>query len=82
MKPQCAHLCAKFCMVLDEAVRRETAAVEYYKTIVAECDFPEVGSFVQRLIAEREGLVASLHRKIEEVQAARDITASIGGHLA
>ncbi len=82
MRSQCAHLCAKFCILLEDAIRRETAAAEFYRNVIAECDYPEVREYFQRFISDRERTVASLHRKLEELQAGRDITASIGAHLA
>lgn len=82
MKTQCEHQCAKFCGALEESLRRESAAVEYYRSIIAECDFPEVRLYFQRFVVEREALIASLQHKIEEVQLERDVTDQIGSSYA
>ncbi len=78
MKSQCEHLCAKFCGALEESLRRESAALDYYKSIIAECDFPEVRLYFQRFVIEREALIASLQHKMQEVQVERDTTDQIG----
>ncbi len=81
MEPQCDHQCAKFCSALEESLHRESATLEYYRSVITECDFPEIRIYFQRLIVGREALIASLQQKIEEVQVERDITDQIGSSL-
>ena len=82
MKSQCEHQCAKFCTALEESIRRETATLEYYRSITTECDFPEIRLHFQRLAAERTAMVASMRKKLAEVQIDRDISDQIGSSFA
>ena len=82
MKSQCGHQCARFCSALEETMRRESAALEHYKSIITECDFPEIRHYFQRFVVDREALIASIQQKLDEVQVARDATGQIGSSFS
>ena len=65
MKTNCVHSCKGLCAALDAAVIREQEAIKEYKSISAECDYPDVKILLNTLLAEREKSLQLLKEKAE-----------------
>ena len=37
---KCQHACKNTCAILNEALRRETAMVRFYESVLDECNMP------------------------------------------
>lgn len=67
LEVKCQHACKNTCATLNEALRRETAMVRFYESIVDECNIPEVSSFISELIDEKRKVILSLIQKLNEI---------------
>jgi rubrerythrin len=67
-KINCEHTCKITCEALNEALERENDILEIYKSVIDECNLPEVKSFLNRLITEKEKLVRHLLQKLDEMK--------------
>ena len=65
----CVHACKNSCAMLNEALRKEASAVKFYEDVYAECNFPEVQSFVQEMIEERRSAILRIIKKLNEIHA-------------
>jgi hypothetical protein len=76
----CQHACKNTCASLNEALRKETAIVKYYEGVLAECNMPEVRTFMDELIEEKRKIILLLIQKLNEIhvrsQAIDGITSS------
>ena len=76
----CQHTCKNTCASLNEALRKETAIVKYYEGVLAECNMPEVKTFMDELIEEKRKVILSVIQKLNEIhvrsQATDGITSS------
>ncbi|HEY6435571.1 MAG TPA: hypothetical protein VIY47_03200 [Ignavibacteriaceae bacterium] len=76
----CQHACKNTCASLNEALRKETAIVKYYEAVLAECNMPEVKTFMDELIEEKRKIILRLIQKLNEIhvrsQAIDGITSS------
>ncbi|MEJ2103884.1 MAG: hypothetical protein P8X47_04820 [Ignavibacteriaceae bacterium] len=76
----CQHACKNTCASLNEALRKETAIVKYYEAVLAECNIPEVRTFMDELIDEKRKIILRLIQKLNEIhvrsQASDGITSS------
>lgn len=54
---ECAHDCRNTCALLNEALRRETALLQFYEQIVLQCDYPDVHAFVRELAEQRSNSI-------------------------
>ena len=76
----CQHTCKNTCASLNEALRKETAVVKYYEVVLAECNMPEVRTFMDELIDEKRKVILRLIQKLNEIhvrsQATDGITSS------
>jgi len=66
---RCAHACRNTCAMLNEALRRETAALQFYEQIVAQCDYPDVRAFIEELVEQRSRAILRIISKLNELQA-------------
>lgn len=55
--------------MLVEALRRETALIQYYEQLLAECDYPDVNKFVNELAEERRAAISQIVDKLNQIQA-------------
>ncbi len=67
LEVKCQHACKNTCATLNEALRRETAMVRFYESVVDECNIPEVSSFITGLIDEKRKVILSLIQKLNEI---------------
>jgi hypothetical protein len=76
----CQHTCKNTCASLNEALRKETAIVKYYEGVLAECNMPDVKTFMDELIDEKRKVILRLIQKLNEIhvrsQASDGITSS------
>ena len=76
----CQHACKNTSASLNEALRKETAIVNYYESVLDECNMPEVKTFMDELIDEKRKVILRLIQKLNEIhvrsQAIDGITSS------
>jgi len=76
----CQYTCKNTCASLNEALRKETAIVKYYEGVLAECNMPDVKTFMDELIDEKRKVILRLIQKLNEIhvrsQASDGITSS------
>jgi rubrerythrin len=63
----CQHACKNTCATLNEALRRETAMVRYYESILDECNMPDVSTFMNELVEEKRKVILRLIQKLNEI---------------
>lgn len=64
---KCQHACKNTCATLNEALRRETAMVRFYESVLDECNIPEVSSFIKSLVEDKRKVILSLIQKLNEL---------------
>jgi len=72
MKTNCVHSCKGLCAALDAAVIREEEAIKDYKSIAAECDYPDVKILLNALLSEREKSLQHLKEKADMLRVKFD----------
>ncbi len=65
----CAHACRDTCALLNEALRREMALLQFYEQIVQQCDYPDVHAFVGDLAEQRSNSILRIVAKLNELRA-------------
>jgi hypothetical protein len=65
----CLHACRNSCALLNEALRKEAGMVKYYEGVYAECNFPEVQSFLLEMIEEKRQSILNIIKKLNEIHA-------------
>jgi hypothetical protein len=55
--------------MLNEALRRETALLQFYEQIALQCDYPDVHLFVQDLAEQRSRSILQIVGKLNELRA-------------
>jgi hypothetical protein len=63
----CQHACRNTCATLNEALKRETALVKFYESVVKECNMPEVSTFLSDLVDEKRNVILKLIQKLNEI---------------
>jgi hypothetical protein len=53
--------------MLNEALRKEASMVRFYEGILAECNFPEVRTFLTDLVEEKRKSILSIIQKLNEL---------------
>jgi hypothetical protein len=66
---KCNHDCRITCTMLTEAMRKEAEMIHFYETIMTECDYPDVNSFVRELLEEKSRIVLHINQKLNEIRA-------------
>lgn len=69
----CSHSCKTTCGSLNEALRRETASIRFYESILDECDTPEIKQFVSEVIDTRRKEMLKMISKLNEIHARSQI---------
>ena len=67
IKVDCQHACRNTCAMLNEALRKEASMVRFYEGILAECNYPEVKSFLNDLVEEKRKSILSIIQKLNEL---------------
>jgi len=73
----CNHDCRITCKMLTEAMRKEAEMIQFYETLMTECDYPEVNSFVRELLEEKSSIVLHINQKLNEIRARGQISEGI-----
>jgi hypothetical protein len=63
----CQQACKNTCASLNEALRKETAIIKYYEGVLAECNMPEVKTFMDELVEEKRKVILRLIQKLNEI---------------
>ena len=71
---RCNHDCRITCKMLTEAMRKEAEMIHFYETIMTECDYPEVNSFVRKLLEEKSRIVLYINQKLNEIRACGQVS--------
>ncbi len=66
---QCAHACRNTCAKLSDALHKEAELAHFYETLVGECDYPEINSFLREFSEEHRAFVTRLMGKLNEMKA-------------
>ncbi len=65
----CGHNCKNTCSMLNEALRKETAAIRFYESVYDECATPEVKNFLGDIVEKRRNEVLKIIQKLNEIHA-------------
>ena len=63
----CQHTCRNTCAMLNEALRKETSLVMFYKSTLEECNIPEVKNFINDLVEEKSKIILQIIQKLNEI---------------
>jgi len=66
---KCQHACKNTCATLNEALRRETAMVRFYESVLDECNMPDVSTYMTNLAEDKRKVILSLIQKLNEIHA-------------
>lgn len=66
---KCQHACKNTCATLNEALRRETAMVRFYESVLDECNMPDVSTYMTNLVEDKRKVILSLIQKLNEIHA-------------
>jgi hypothetical protein len=72
-KITCQHTCRNTCAMLNEALRKETSLVMFYKSTLEECNMPEVTSFINDLVDKKSKLILQIIQKLNEIHVRSQI---------
>jgi len=67
LEVKCQHACRNTCATLNEALRRETAMVRYYESVIDECNIPEVSTYMAALVEDKRKVILSIIQKLNEI---------------
>ena len=73
----CNHDCRITCKMLAEAMRKEAEMIQFYEKLMAECDYPDVNSFVRILLEEKSRFVLHINQKLNEIRARGQVSEGI-----
>jgi rubrerythrin len=59
--------------MLNEALRKETSQVMFYKQILEECNMPEVKNFIENLVEEKSNVILQIIQKLNEIHVRSQI---------
>jgi rubrerythrin len=82
MESDCTHSCKGLCTALAVAERRELEALGHYRKYAADCDYPDVRSLLERLVADRERSLATLRATREALNGRFSIIDTINDSFA
>ena len=69
----CQHTCKNTCAMLNEALRKETSMIMFYKSTLEECNMPEVVNFINELIEEKSKNILQIVQKLNEIHVRSQI---------
>lgn len=75
----CGHECRNTCAMLVEILRRESALMQLYDQVIAECDEPETRELVNDLKERRGAIVEQIVAKLNRLRAQGEILDGIMG---
>jgi hypothetical protein len=69
----CQHTCKNTCAMLNEALRKETSIIMFYKSTLEECNIPEVVNFINDLVEEKSKIILQIVQKLNEIHVRSQI---------
>ena len=69
----CQHTCKNTCAMLNEALRKETSMIMFYKNTLEECNMPEVVNFINDLVEEKSKNILQIVQKLNEIHVRSQI---------
>jgi len=69
----CQHTCRNTCAMLNEALRKETSLVMFYKSTLEECNMPEVINFINEIVEEKSKTILQIIQKLNEIHVRSQI---------
>ncbi len=66
---KCQQICKNTCASLNEALRKETAAVRYYESVIDDCHTPDIKQFIIDIAEARREEILRIISKLNEVHA-------------
>lgn len=79
---KCQHACKNTCATLNEALRRETAMVRFYESVLDECNMPDVSSYMNGLVEEKRKVILSLIQKLNEIHVRSQVIDGINSSFS
>lgn len=73
----CNHDCRITCKILTEAMRKEAEMIHFYETLMTECDYSDVNSFVRELLEEKSRIVLRINQKLNEIRVRGQVSEGI-----
>ncbi len=70
----CPKICKNTCNSLNEALRKETAAVKFYEDALEGCNQPEIKNFITEIAEARRAEILKIIQKLNEIHARGQIT--------
>jgi len=70
---KCQHTCRNTCAMLNEALRKETSLVMFYKNTLEECNMPEVQNFINEIVEEKSKTILQIIQKLNEIHVRSQI---------
>ncbi|MBN1398727.1 MAG: hypothetical protein JXA06_11915 [Bacteroidetes bacterium] len=74
---KCDHDCRISCRMLSAAMRKEAEIIGFYEKLVTECDYPDVNSFVRKLLEEKGRTVLQINQKLNEIRVCGQVSSEI-----
>jgi Zn ribbon nucleic-acid-binding protein len=74
---KCDHDCRITCSMLIESMRKEADMIRFYESLMAECDYPDVNSFVRELLEEKSRIVLRMNQKLNEIRVRGQVSKGI-----
>ncbi len=65
----CAHACKNTCSMLVKAMDLEQELTRFYEELDAECDYPDVQTFLHDSIIHHRRMVGNIRAKLEQMEA-------------
>ena len=69
----CQRTCRNTCAMLNEALRKETSIVMFYKETIEECNLPEVKNFLSDLVDDKSKLILQIIQKLNEIHVRSNV---------
>lgn len=69
----CQHTCRNTCAMLNEALRKETSLVMFYKNTLEECNMPDVKNFINEIVEEKSKIILQIIQKLNEIHVRSQI---------
>jgi len=79
---KCQHACKNTCATLNEALRRETAMVRFYESVLDECNIPEVSNYMNGLVEDKRKVILSLIQKLNEIHVRSQVIDGINSSFS
>jgi len=79
---KCQHACKNTCATLNEALRRETAMVRFYESVLDECNMPDVSTYMTNLVEDKRKVILSLIQKLNEIHVRSQVIDGINSSFS